>query len=158
MLTYIAEETIASGLATIAFTLMVFLTPALTRPTYGAPIRRQTWLGGSLGLLGVVQCFLPDVLRVEVSVSFVTGMAAMAVAALVSSVGAVSSMFLNSKNVPVVTYTAWAMAYGAAAAFLCGAHSDQSLHLDARPSFWMAFAYLTVPGTIINFLSYLTLL
>ena len=82
----------------------------------------------------------------------------MAVAALVSSIGAVCSMRLNSNNVPVVTYTAWAMAYGAAASFIYGALSGQSLHLDARPSFWMAFAYLTVPGTIVTFLSYLTLL
>ena len=158
VLTYVAEETIPSGLVAIAFTLMVFLTPALARLTNGAPITRRTWLGGSLGLLGVVLCFLPDVLRVDVSISFVMGMAAMAVAALVSSIGAVCSMRLNSNNVPVVTYTAWAMAYGAAAALIYGALAGQSFHLDARPSFWMAFAYLTVPGTIVTFLSYLTLL
>ena len=158
VLTYIAEETIASGLVAIAFTLMVFLTPALARLTYGTPITRRTWLGGSLGLLGVVLCFLPDVLRVDVSISFVMGMAAMAVAALVSSIGAVCSMRLNSQNVPVVTYTAWAMAYGAAAALVYGALSGQSLRFDMRPSFWAAFAYLTVPGTIVTFLSYLTLL
>ena len=158
VLTYVAEETIPSGLVAIAFTLMVFLTPALARLTNGAPITRRTWLGGSLGLLGVVLCFLPDVLRVDVSISFVMGMAAMAVAALVSSIGAVCSMRLNSNNVPVVTYTAWAMAYGAAAALIYGARAGQSFHLDARPSFWMAFAYLTVPGTIVTFLSYLTLL
>lgn len=158
VLTYVAEETIPSGLVAIAFTLMVFLTPALTRLTHGTPITRRTWLGGSLGVLGVVLCFLPDVLRVDVSSAFVTGMAAMAVAALVSSIGAVCSMHLNSRNVPVVAYTAWAMAYGAAASLVYGAHSGHSLYLDARPSFWAAFAYLTVPGTIVTFLSYLTLL
>ena len=67
-------------------------------------------------------------------------------------------MRLNSQNVPVVTYTAWAMAYGAAAAFVYGALSCQPFHLDGRPSFWAAFVYLTVPGTIVTFLSYLTLL
>jgi len=158
VLTYVAEETIPSGLVAIAFTLMVFMTPALARLTYGTPITRRTWLGGCLGVLGVVLCFLPDVLQVNVSSTFVTGMAAMAFAALVSSIGAVCSMRLNSQNVPVVTYTAWAMAYGAAATFIYGALSGQSFHLDVRPSFWVAFAYLTVPGTIVTFLSYLTLL
>ena len=89
VLTYIAEETIPSGLVAITFMLMVFLTPALARLIYGTPITRRTWLGGSLGLLGVVLCFFPDVLRIDVSDSFVMGMAAMAVAALVSSIGAV---------------------------------------------------------------------
>ena len=158
VLTYVAEETIPSGLVAIAFTLMVFLTPALARLTHGTPITRRAWLGGSLGVFGVVLCFLPDVLRVDVSSAFVAGMAAMAIAALVSSVGAVCSMQLNSRNVPVVTYTAWAMAYGAAASLIYGALSGQSLYFDTRPSFWAAFAYLTVPGTIVTFLSYLTLL
>ena len=155
---FIGEETIPSGRVVIAFMLMVFLTPVLARLTYGTPITRRTWIGGSLGLLGVALCFLPGVLRVDVSISFVMGMAAMAVAALVSRVGAVCSMRLNSQNVHVVSYTGWAMAYGAAAALLYGALSGQSLRLDMRPSFWAAFAYLTVPGTIVTFLSYLTLL
>ena len=158
VLTYVAEETIPSGLVAIAFTLMVFLTPSLARLTYGTPITRRTWLGGSLGVLGVVLCFLPDVLRVDVTRTFAVGMAAMALAALVSSIGAVCSMRLNAQGIPVVTYTAWAMAYGAAATFFYGALSAQSFHLDLRPSFWAAFAYLTVAGTIATFLSYLTLL
>ncbi len=158
VLTYVAEETIPSGLVAIAFTLMVFLTPALARLTYGAPITRRTWLGGSLGVLGVVLCFLPDVWGISVSKAFVTGMAAMAVAALVSSIGAVCSMHLNSKNVPVVAYTAWAMAYGAVASLSYGVLSGQTFQFDARASFWAAFAYLVVPGTIVTFLSYLTLL
>ena len=115
VLTYIAEETIPFSLVAIAFLLMVFLTPVLARLTRGARTTRGTWLGGSVGLLGVVVCFLSDVLRVEASSAFVTGMAALAVAALVSSVGAVCSIHLNSRNVPVFACKAWAMAYGCAA-------------------------------------------
>lgn len=158
VLTYIAELSIPSGLVAIAFTLMVFLTPALTRIAYGTPITRLTWLGGSLGVAGVVMCFLPDVMNAQLSASFVWGMAAMVIAALVSSTGAVCSMQLNRAGVPVVTYTAWAMAYGAAATFAYGLLSGEPLLLDTRPFFWAAFAYLTVAGTIVTFLCYLTLL
>ena len=94
VLTYIAGQTIPSGLVAIAFTLMVFLTPALARLTYRTPTTRPSWIGDSLGVLAVVLCFLPEVLRVDVSSSFVMGMAAMAVAALVSSIGAVCTMRL----------------------------------------------------------------
>ena len=158
VLTYIAEQSIPSGLVAIAFTLMVFLTPALTRVVYGTPITRLTWLGGSLGVVGVVMCFLPDVMNAQVSDAFVWGMAAMGVAALVSSIGAVCSIRLNRSGVPVATYTAWAMAYGAAATFAYGQLSGQVLRLDSHPLFWVAFAYLTVAGTIVTFLCYLTLL
>ena len=158
VLTYVAEQSIPSGLVAIAFTLMVFLTPALTHIAYGTPITRLTWLGGSLGVAGVILCFLPDVLSTQLSAAFVWGMAAIWVAAFVSSIGAVCSIQLNRADVPVVAYTAWAMAYGAAATFAYGLLSGQSLHLDGRPFFWAAFAYLTVAGTIVTFLCYLTLL
>lgn len=158
VLTYIAEQSIPSGLVAIAFTLMVFLTPALTRVAYGTPITPLTWLGGGLGMIGVIMCFLPDVMNAQASAAFVRGMAAMVVAALVSSIGAVCSIRLNRAGVPVLTYTAWAMGYGAAATFAYGVLSGQVLHLDTHPLFWAAFAYLTVAGTITTFLCYLTLL
>lgn len=158
VLTYVAEQSVPSGLVAIAFTLMVFLTPAMTRIAYGTPTTRSTWLGGSLGVAGVVMCFLPDAVNAQLSAAFVYGMAAMVIAALVSSIGAVCSIQLNREGVPVVTYTAWAMMYGAVATFAYGLLSEQSLRFDARPFFWAAFAYLTVAGTLVTFLCYLTLL
>ncbi len=158
VLTYVAEETIPSGLVAIAFTLMVFFTPIIARIAYGTVITRRTWIGGTLGVFGVALCFLPDVLHVNLSNTFVIGMTAMVLAALVSSIAAVCSIQLNAKHVPVVSYTAWAMAYGALATFVYGAASGQSFHLDQRLSFWAALVHLTVFGTIVAFLCYLTLL
>ena len=159
VLTYVAEESIPSGLVAIAYTLMVFLTPAIAFFAYRTAVTRRTWLGGSLGVAGVALCFLPDLLGAAKPPSaFVWGMVAMVVAALTSSVGAVCSIKLNRMQVPVVTYTAWAMMYGAIATALYGALSGQSLQLDGRLSFWLAFLYLSVAGTIIAFLCYLTLL
>ena len=158
VLTYIAEQSIPSGLVAIAFTLMVFLTPALARIAYGTAITRRTWMGGSMGVLGVVLCFLPDLLNVDIADTFMWGMGAMVIAALVSAIGAVCSIRLNKLDVPVSSYTAWAMLYGAAATFAYGAATGQVFHFDERPFFWLAFAYLTVAGTLITFLCYLNLL
>jgi len=159
VLTYIAEQSVPSGLVAIAYTLMVFLTPALTLVAYGTPLTRRTWLGGSLGIAGVVLCFLPDLLgSVTPTAAFLWGMSAMAIAAFTSSVGAVCSMQLNKMQVPVTTYTAWAMAYGAVATALYGLGTGQPLQFDERLSFWLAFGYLSIAGTIIAFLCYLTLL
>lgn len=159
VLTYVAEETIPSGLVAIAFTLMVFLTPALAFAAYRTPLTRRTWLGGSLGVAGVALCFLPDLVgAAQGGSTLLWGMAAMLVAALTSSVGAVCSMRLNRLAVPVTTYTAWAMAYGALATALYGLATAQPFALDSRPQFWLAFAWLAVAGTIVAFLCYLLLL
>lgn len=140
------------------FRLVVFLAPALTRLVYGTPITRLNWPGGSLGVVGVGMYFLPDVMNAQMSDAFVWGMAAMVVTALGSSIGAVCSIRLNRTGVPVVTYTAWAMACGAAATFVYGLLSGQSFRLDTHPLFWAAFAYPTVAGTIVAFLCCLTIL
>lgn len=158
VLTYVAEQSIPSGLVAVAFTLMVFLTPALLRIVYGTTVTRLTRVGGTLGVAGVIMCFLPDVISVQPTPAFVWGMVAMVIAAFVSSVGAVCSMRLNQTGVPVVTYTAWAMAYGAFATLVFGVLSGQSLQFDSRLTFWGAFAWLTIAGTIVTFLCYLTLL
>ncbi len=159
VLTYVAEESIPSGLVAVAYTLMVFLTPAIALLAYGTPLTRRTWLGGSLGVIGVALCFLPDLLGTARPGSpLLWGMATMIVAAFASSVGAVCSMQLNRMQVPVVTYTAWAMAYGAAATALFGALSGQPLRLDGHLGFWLAFVYLAVAGTVVAFLCYLTVL
>ena len=85
-------------------------------------------------------------------------MMAMIVAAFVSSIAAVCSLQLNRMAVPVTSYTAWAMAYGAIATAAYALVVDGAPRLDSRPSFWLAFFYLSLAGTLLTFLCYLTLM
>jgi drug/metabolite transporter (DMT)-like permease len=158
VLTYLSELVIPSGLVAIAFTLLVFLTPLFARIAHGSVITRQTWIGGSLGVLGVALIFAPDFAGTGSGAIAAWGVAAMLVAAIVSSIASVLSMQLNKEGVPVVTYTAWAMLYGAIATFLYALLSGQRFEFDSRLSFWLSFVYLTLAGTIVAFLCYLTLL
>ena len=158
VLTYLAEQHIPSGLVAIAFTLMVFMTPALSHVIWRSVVSPRTWWGGALGVIGVTLCFLPDVLRADLSASFVPAMLAMIVAAFVSSVAAVCSLQLNRMAVPVTSYTAWAMTYGAVATAGYALVVDGVPQLDSRPSFWFAFFYLSLAGTLLTFLCYLTLM
>jgi drug/metabolite transporter (DMT)-like permease len=136
----------------------VFFTPLFARIGYGRPITRETWIGGSPGILGVALCFAPDLLAVGPAKIALWGVGAMLIAAIVSSIASVLSMRLNELKVPVFTYTAWAMLYGALVTFLWGALTGQAFVIDTRVSFWIAFLYLSVAGTLITFLCYLVLL
>jgi drug/metabolite transporter (DMT)-like permease len=158
VLTYVSERVIPSGLVAIAFTLMVFLTPLFARFAYGERITRATWIGGSLGVAGVALCFAPGVFAQGAQQLAFWAVCAMLIAAAASSVSAVISIKLNRRQVPVTVYTAWAMLYGSLATFAYGAASGASLQWDARPSFWIAFTYLTVFGTVFAFLCYLELM
>ena len=158
VLTYVAERAIPSGLVAIAFTLMVFLTPAFARIAYGHSITRTTWVGGSLGVLGVILCFLPGALSQSEGKLALWAVFSMLVAAIASSIAAVVSMKLNERKVPVTTYTAWAMAYGGAAALIYAVLFAAPFAWETRVSFWVAFVYLAVIGTVITFLCYLELM
>ena len=158
VLTYISEREVPSGLVAIAFTLMVFLTPLFARIAFGHTITKATWIGGSLGVLGVVLCFLPGMLQSDATQIAAWAVFAMLCAAAASSVSAVISVRLNEQQVPVTTYTAWAMLYGALATLAYAAITGVQFALDSRPSFWIAFVYLSVLGTVVTFLCYLELM
>jgi drug/metabolite transporter (DMT)-like permease len=158
VLTYVSERAVPSGLVAIAFTLMVFLTPLFARLAYGQVVTRATWIGGSLGVIGVALCFLPGVFAVGAQQIALWAVIAMLCAAIASSVAAVISMKLNERKVPVTTYTAWAMLYGSLATFAYGFATGESLRFDSRTSFWIAFVYLSILGTVVTFLCYLELL
>lgn len=157
-LTYLSERAIPSGLVAIAFTLMVFFTPLLAWLAYRHRISRRTWIGGSLGVLGVSLCFGPSLAFAGHTSLAPWAVASMLGAAFASSAAAVISMRLNDRKVPVAVYTAWAMLYGALAAAAYGFASGESLRWDVRPAFWIAFAYLAVFGSAVAFLCYLELL
>jgi drug/metabolite transporter (DMT)-like permease len=158
VLTYLSERSVPSGLVAIAFTLMVFFTPLFARLAYGHAVTRKTWIGGSLGVVGVMLCFLPGVWDEGADKIALWAVIAMLCAAIASSVAAVISIRLNERNVPVVTYTAWAMLYGALATVAYGMVVGASFQLDARISYWIAFFYLSLLGTVVTFLCYLVLL
>lgn len=158
VLTYVSERVIASGLVAIAFTLMVFFTPLLARFAYGHSIARATWIGGALGVVGVMLCFLPGAFATAAPPIAPWTVLAMLGAALASSIAAVISMKLNQRRVPVTAYTAWAMLYGALASFIYGFITGETLRIDTRESFWVAFVYLSVFGTVVAFLCYLELM
>lgn len=158
VVTYLSELVIPSGLVAIAFTLLVFLTPLFARLAHGTEITRQTWIGGSLGILGVALIFAPGLISTSADKIASWGVGAMLIAAIVSAIAAVLSIQLNKEGAPVITYTAWAMFYGASATFIYAIIAGQTLTLDNRPSFWFGFVYLTLAGTIVAFLCYLTLL
>jgi drug/metabolite transporter (DMT)-like permease len=158
VLTYLAEQDVPSGLVAICFTLMVFFTPVLARvfPHERTPAR--VWVGGVLGVAGVALCFLPSLLASELRPNFGWGLAMMLIAAAASSGAAVGSLRLNRHGIAVTAYTTWAMAYGAVCTALWAMASGQALAFDPRPGFWLALAYLSIFGTVVAFLCYLSLL
>jgi drug/metabolite transporter (DMT)-like permease len=158
VLTYVSERVIPSGLVAIAFTLMVFLTPLFAWLAYRHQVTRATWIGGSLGVLGVMLCFLPGALTEAGNTFEWWAVVAMLIAAIASSIAAVISLKLNERAVPVTTYTAWAMAYGGIASLIYAALFAPAFAFETRVSFWLSFVYLTVLGTVVTFLCYLELM
>ena len=153
--TYVAEESIPSGLVAIAYTLMVFFDTRhrIFRLSHGCYASHLA--GGSLGVAGVApaSCRICWVQRNRPAHFLGHGCNGG------SCVDVERWRCLLHQVEPDAgaggDHTAWAMMYGAIATALYGAFSGQSLQLDGRLSF-KRFLYLSVAGTIIAFLCYLT--
>lgn len=61
-------------------------------------------------------------------------------------------------EVPVWSGAAWGMVYGAAISALIGVATGVEWTFDARPVYILSLLYLSVFGTVVAFLCYLTLL
>jgi drug/metabolite transporter (DMT)-like permease len=80
------------------------------------------------------------------------------VATAIASAGNLAAMRNHDRGIPVLSGTAWGMAYGALSAAVVVALSGARWDFDAHASYVLSLVYLAVFGSVIAFGAYLTLL
>lgn len=158
VLVYLAEQHLTSGLVAVLFVLMVLWNLAGARIFFGTPAPWPVLLGAALGMLGVTLVFLPELRQVRAVPGLAGGVALALVATLVASSGNLLSQRLYGRGVEVVPSTAFAMLYGSAGVALSCLVRGIPFTFDPRPGYLASLAYLSVFGSVVAFVSYLTLL
>jgi drug/metabolite transporter (DMT)-like permease len=158
VLVYRAEATLTSGLVAVLFSFMVFWNLLGARLLFGAPAPAAVLVGAVLGVSGVGLLFWPEVAGLRAHTTPLTGFAYATVSTLVASGGNLYSQRLFGRGVPVVPGTAFAMGY--AALLIAGwcAARGVPFSFDARAPYVLSLLYLAVFGSVVAFVSYLTLL
>jgi drug/metabolite transporter (DMT)-like permease len=158
VLVYRSEQHLTSGLVSVIFALLVFWNLLGARVFFGTPAPRAVLLGAVLGFTGVALLFWPEVRSVRSAAGQGLGVALALIATAVASAGNLYSQRLFSRGIAVVPGTAVAMGYAALAVMAWCAATDVPFAFDARPAYVLSLAYLAVFGSVVAFVSFLTLL
>lgn len=158
VLMYLAARHLTSGLLAVAFSTVIVFNLVLAALFLGQPLERRLAAGALLGLGGVALVFWPEI----GGFSLADGGARGALLALAGTLCAAVGMTIAARNqhvgLPVVSSTAYGMAWGAVAttvlAFASGTHFGFAL----TPAYVGSLLYLALVASVLAFCAYLTLL
>jgi len=158
VLVYRSEQHLTSGLVAVLFAFLVFFNLLGARLFFGTPAPRAVVLGAVLGVAGVGLLFWPEVTSLHAREGQGTGIALAGVATAVASAGNLYSQRLFARGIAVVPGTAVAMGYAALVVMGYCAATGVPFAFDPRPAYVLSLAYLAVLGSVVAFVSFLTLL
>ena len=158
LLIYRAETYLVSGLVALGYSASPLVNMLASRLALGTPMNGRVALGGALGLAGIACVFWPELARIEADNRVLLGAAFTAGGVLASSAGNVFASRARRNGLNVWQIMTWAMAWGAALSAATALARGESLALVSGASYLLALLYLALPGSILSFASYLTLI
>lgn len=152
-----ASQTIPSGLVAVVFSTSTLWNALLARVLLQRPIAPQVIGGGALGFCGLLLLFWPQIAGHARDSATLLGLAWAFGGTLCFSSGNLLSSALQSRGLPPVQTNAWGMAVGALVLLACCLISGTPFVFDPSLRYIGALLYLAIPGSVIAFTAYLTL-
>lgn len=157
VLLYEAEKRLVSGSVAIIFSLLVVFNILNNWLLFGSKPDRQVIAGATLGLLGIVLTFWPDLSAINSSPQNIRGILLSLAGTLIASFGNLVSVRLQKRQIPVVPANAFGMLYGTVLLLAYAMFSGAIFSFDTSVKYLASLTYLAVFGSVIAFSSYLTL-
>lgn len=154
---YYAEQAVPSGLVAVIFSIAPILNALNGRLFMGRPLRVSVLSGAALGLTGIV-CLAAQQLQGHWhDAGMAWGLAAAALGTLCFSVGSLLSSRMQALGMSPFQTNGWAMLIGAAVLTFGSALGGLSFAPASDSRYLGALLYLAIPGSVIGFTAYLTL-
>ena len=157
-LIYLAEVHVTSGLVAVIFSGIVFMNMINGAVLLGSPIRSNVLLGGTIGVLGIVLVFWPQLISFSLSDKGALGLVLSVVSTFMASLGNIISARHQQNNLPVIQTNAYGMAYGAAIIGAISLISGKTFSFEMSLAYVGSLFYLSLFGTVIAFGCYLKLI
>lgn len=155
---YCAETYLTSGLIAVIYVLIVFWNLLGARVLFGQSIPTTVAVGVLVGITGVALVFWPEIERVRGSRSELIGVGFAIAGTLAASSGNLWSQRLYAKKMPIAPSTAWAMGYAALGVAVYCVATGIPFRAEGSFHYLASLAYLSLFGSVIAFMTYLTLL
>lgn len=150
-----ASQTLASGLVAVVFSSATLWNAWLSRVIHGRRLAPQVIAGGVLGLGGLMLMFWPEI--TAAGASSLSGLTWAVAGTLCFSCGNLLSAALQGDGLKPVQTNAWGMLVGTLVLLAYAAIAGLPLSFESTWRYMGALLYLVIPGSVIGFTAYLTL-
>lgn len=157
ILTYISEKSISSGLVAVTFSTLIYFNMFGMRIFYKKEITKNIIYGAILGFMGMILLFWKEIANFNADQVTIIGIIIGIVATLFASIGNMFAYRNHQLKIPVMTFNAYGMLYGAGFSLILGLFMGESFVFPTTPSFLLSLGYLSLFGTVIAFYAYQTL-
>lgn len=151
---YAAEGRINSAVVAVVFAALAFLNLVLFRFVARQAASRASWMGAGLGLIGVLVLSGAEIMGAELGRGALIGFGFALIAVMSSAVGNLFAWRGQVEGAPVLSQTAWAMAYGTLMLVVFGVATGVHWSLDVSAGYLLSLLYLSVFGSVIAFAIY----
>lgn len=151
---YQSEQRVASAIVAVIFAALAFLNLVLFRVAASQKAAPAAWAGASLGLLGVAVLSGSAVIAADMDARALIGVGMAVLAVTSSALGNYFSWRGQRAGSPVLTSTAWAMAYGTAMLVAYGLATGVEWRIAVTPGYLISLLYLSVLGSVVAFAIY----
>lgn len=158
ILTYTGAEFLTSGLVAISFSLLSFLNIVNGRLFLGNRIQGSSLLAALIGVAGLIFVFKPEIEAFSLTDTSLQGLIYCLLATVVCSLGNTLAGAPKSQSIPLFTFNAYALGYGALFNTLYALSTGSTPALDMQFSYVGSLIYLSIVGTVIAFSIYLWLI
>jgi drug/metabolite transporter (DMT)-like permease len=152
-----ASQWIASGLVAVCFSTAPLWNALNGRLFHGRPLARQVLLGGCLGLGGLLLLFGSEAIKSMGRPETLWGLGLALAGTYCFSLGNLLSGAMQRQGQTPLQTNAWAMTIGASVIALYALATGQPIAFDPSLTYIGAGLYLAIPGSVIGFTTYLTL-
>lgn len=157
ILTYVSEQSISSGLVAVTFSTLIYFNMLGMRVIYKKEISKNVIYGAFLGFAGMILLFWKEISNFNADQATIMGIVIGIVATFFASIGNMFAYKNHILKIPVMTFNAWGMLYGAGFSLILGLFMKESFVFPTTPSFLLSLGYLSLFGTVIAFYAYQTL-
>ncbi|MFZ3202258.1 MAG: DMT family transporter [Pseudomonas sp.] len=154
---YTASQWIPSGLIAVIFSTATLWNALNARLFFKQKIAANVLAGGALGLGGLGLLFWPELAGHAASRETLLGIGLSLLGTLCFSAGNLLSSLQQKAGLKPLTTNAWGMLYGALMLVVIGLVNGTPFGFEWSTRYVGSLLYLAIPGSVIGFTAYLTL-
>lgn len=155
---YYASSHMVSGLVSLVFAASAAFNIVNGRIFLGTSISPRIAGASAIGLFGLFLVFARQITAAGESGGLIAGLILGLAGSLSFSLGNIASSKAQKAGLPVVQTTAWSMLYGGVLSLIGCLVTGQHFSISTSPTYLISLGYLSVFGSAVAFIAYLTLL